>query len=85
MPRVACSAAAPSLLFVRNNELVSRLGATLLLICLARLGHFIPIPGAYARGSAALFLQEGFLLFLASNCVCWVTGILDMHPEQAHR
>lgn len=46
MPRVACSAAAPSLLFVRNNELVSRLGATLLLICLARLGHFIPIPGA---------------------------------------
>jgi hypothetical protein len=42
---------APTSVLLHRTELVGRMAATLLLICLARLGHFIPIPGTCALGS----------------------------------
>lgn len=51
--RVACAAAAgtPGPLHWLRSELGTRLGVTLLLIVLARVGHFVPLPGRVLFGS----------------------------------
>lgn len=63
-----------------SDELARRLGATLLLVCLARLGYFIPIPGRVsgqrAPGCQKLqCLQQ--VLCLALKCIyhVWVAGV----------
>lgn len=66
-----------------SDELARRLGATLLLVCLARLGYFIPIPGVCVHvGTCATTAVErlfGSSAVVANVFVMGITPLMSAH------